>query len=82
MPPIPELMNRVSMAQIPDTLQHRMEYNTDRSLKYQEFAQRGSATDIENGWLIYAFTYSTLNQATLRQTAYGTWDDRGTLTYA
>ena len=81
MPPKPEIMNRITTTEVPTTLQQRFEYNTNRTMKYTGFAERGKATSDEN-WLIHAFSYSTLNQATLRQSACGAWDDRGDLEYA
>jgi len=44
---------------------------------YAHFAKGVS----EDAWVIYNFQYDGSNQLTSRKTAYGVWDDRGSLTY-
>ena len=67
---------------IPDNLQLRADYEarTDGQPVYSGRALLGTATSSET-WIIYKFTYDGSDQITLRQTAYGAWDNRATLTY-
>lgn len=53
---------------------------TDGQPIYLGFGARGLSTS-SSGWLIQKFTYDSDNQCDSRQIAYGTWDNKGTLTY-
>lgn len=67
---------------IPSDLQMRVEYNSPTpTQKYVGYGARGLATS-QDGWIIYEFTYNGSNQLTLRQTAYDTWDNRASASYA
>lgn len=64
--------------EIPSNMQLRLDYGarSDGQPIYQGFAPRGLASSA-TGWLLYKFTYSAdPGNMTLRQIAYGVWDDR------
>jgi hypothetical protein len=67
------------ITEIPSNMQMRCDYQgrTDGQPVYLGFAPRG-LTSSEDGWLIQKYTYDVNNQATLRQIAYDSWDDRAT----
>lgn len=75
-----ELVSARRITEIPPTLQMRVEYDgSDREL-YIGYGPRGLAAS-STGWLIHKCTYTT-NLLTLRQTAFDSWDNRATATYA
>ncbi len=74
-----ELMNSYSINEVPSSLQMRNEYNGDGSTLYSAFAIRGAASS-DDVWTIFTYTYSN-GQMTLKQTAYGSWDQRASLIY-
>ena len=82
MPPKPELMNRISVAQVPDTMVNRYEYNSNSTVKYAGYAEQESLTTNAAAWLIYFYTYNSSLQVTVRQSATGAWSNRENLTYA
>lgn len=53
---------------------------TDGQPVYQGFADTGVATSTPE-WLIYKFSFNGSNQVTNRDVAYGSWDNRASLTY-
>lgn len=53
---------------------------TDGQPVYLGMANRGASTS-DSVWIVYKFTYDVSNQMTARQSAYGAWLDRATLTY-
>lgn len=66
---------------IPHNLQLRQAVSRgDGQPDYLGYAPRGLASNA-NGWMLYKFTY-TGNIMTLRQTAYGNWDNRTNETFA
>ena len=67
--------------EIPSNLQQRISYNGDLQAQYVGFGARGLASDVD-GWLLQKFTYDANKQMTLRQIAYGNWDNRASETYA
>ena len=68
--------------EIPSDLQLRIEYNSPTpTQKYVGYGARGLATS-DDGWIIYKFTYNGSNQMTLRQTAFDSWDNRDSASYA
>lgn len=69
--------------EIPSNMQMRADYDgeTDGLPLYLAFAPRGLASSTD-GWLIQKFTYDGSRQATLRQIAYGNWDNRTSETYS
>lgn len=73
------------LVEIPSNLQMRVDYNsqTDGQPLYVGYGARGLASSA-NGWLVQKFTYDSNSprQCTLRQIAYGIWDNRASLTYA
>jgi hypothetical protein len=71
------------ITEIPSNMQMRVDYDgqTDGLPKYLGFAPRGLASSA-TGWLIQKFTYDGSRQATLRQCAYDSWDNRATASYA
>jgi len=71
------------MTEIPSDLQQRLDYvsRTDGQPIYIGFGPRSLASST-NGWLIHKFTYDGSNFLTLRQTAFDTWDNRASATYA
>lgn len=66
----------------PEHFQIRMDYlgQTDGNPAYIGFSRKGAASSDDN-WIIYKLTYDGSRQLTLRQIAFGVWDDRTTLTY-
>jgi hypothetical protein len=83
MPPLPELMNRITTVEIPNTLQHQFAYSANSVVLYAGYSERDTAKDAEEGWLIYYFQYNGNRQVISRTTAVsGSWDDRGSLVYA
>lgn len=60
--------------------QKRFEYNADGTVLYAGEAPRSFASS-DNYWIIQKFTYSGGN-VTLIQTAFDTWDNRATASYA
>jgi len=71
------------ITEIPTNMQMRVDYDgmTDGLPKYLGFAPRGLASNA-SGWLIQQFTYDGSRQATLRQCAYDSWDNRATASYS
>lgn len=69
--------------EIPSNMQMRADYDgqTDGLPKYMGYAPRSLASSA-TGWLLQKFTYDGSRQCTLRQIAYGIWDNRATETYA
>jgi hypothetical protein len=67
---------------LPAELQMRMDYSggPSGSPVYIGYAAAGRATS-DSSWLVWKFTYSG-SDPTVRQAAYGTWDDRATLSYS
>lgn len=53
---------------------------TDGQPVYLGYAVKGKATS-DDAWMVYKFTYDVNNQCTIRQTAYGVWTNRASLTY-
>jgi len=67
--------------EVPSDLQIRQAISrSDGQPDYVGYAPRGLAADA-TGWLIWKFTY-TSNNMTLRQTAFDSWDNRTSATYA
>jgi len=66
----------------PMELQQRFDYTGGpaSSPVYVGFAPAGAATSASK-WMVWKYTYSG-SDPTLKQTSYGTWDDRATLTYS
>jgi len=75
-----DILNSYTITEGPSSLQNRFEYNADGTVLYAGYAPRGAAAS-ENVWVIFKYSY-TSQQVVLKQTAYDTWDDRGTATYA
>ena len=70
------------VTEIPHSLQLRQESSRpDLQPDYVGYGARGLATSVI-GWMVYKFTYHANGYVTLRQTGYGKWDDRATITYA
>lgn len=69
--------------EVPSTLQMRVDYDvrTDSLPVYLAYAANGIATSSVY-WLVYKFTYDVSNRCTLRQSAFGAWDNRSSLSYA
>jgi hypothetical protein len=69
--------------EIPTNMQMRVDYDgaVDGLPLYMGFAPRGLASSA-TGWLIQKFTYDGSRQATLRQCAYDSWDNRASGTFA
>jgi len=69
--------------EIPTTLQQRLDYGsrTDGQPDYMGYGARGLTTT-DSGWLIHKFTYNATGGMTLRQSAFGIWDNRASLNYA
>lgn len=63
-------------------LQMLIDYDgrTDGQPVYVGYAISGKGTS-DDSWIVYNFQYDGSNQLTSRKTAYGIWDDRGSLTY-
>lgn len=70
--------------EIPSNLQMRVDYNTNKTTRYEGFAPRGLST-ATSGWMIHQFLYSLAsfpNQVSSRVIAYDSWDNRGSASYA
>jgi len=68
---------------IPHNLQMRLDYTgtpTGQPL-YMGYGARSLASS-DDGWIIYKFTYDGSDFVTLRQTAYDSWDNRASASYA
>lgn len=74
----PDVSAKRSM-KVPDSLQREIEYSSGNPI-YMGFGAQGIATT-NAGWLIHKFTWSG-SDMTVRQTAFGAWDSRATLTYS
>lgn len=75
-------VHAVRYTEIPSNMQLRAAYSsTDGLPDYTGFAPRGLASSA-SGWLLQKFTYDGNRQCTLRQIAYGIWDNRASETYA
>lgn len=61
-------------------IQADYDVRTDAQPVYLGYAIIGKATS-DDAWMIYKFTYDGSNQMTVKQTAYGTWTGRASLTY-
>lgn len=75
-----ENLNNIIVSEIPSTIQQRFEYNADGTVKYAGSAIRGASASSQI-WTLHKFTYSS-GLLTLRQTAFGSWDERSTAIYA
>ena len=82
MPPNPELMNRLTVTEIPNTLHEETAYSANSATLYRGFAERGVAKSNSEGWLIYYYQYNGSRQIISKTTAIGAWDDREDLDYA
>ena len=58
----------------------RYDYDSDGDLIYAGYADRGT-TSSENKWKISRFTYDGNKNVVLKETAYGVWNDRVSLSY-
>lgn len=67
------------IVEIPNDLQNRYEYNASSQVEYAGYAPKGLASNAD-GWLLHKFTY-TDSLVTLKQSAYGNWDNRASETY-
>lgn len=64
---------------IASDFQVRIEYDGNDNPQYIGYAPKGSASSADV-WIVYFLTYSGTNM-TLKQTAYGSWDNRASLSY-
>ncbi len=64
-----------------DTSQRRTAYNANLLPEYIGYAIRGEATS-SGTWIIWKFTYDANNMETLKQTAFDSWDNKATASYA
>lgn len=81
--PIPrtlDVLNSFTITEAPGNLQNRYDYDGGELVVYAGYAPMGSVSS-EDRWTIFKYTYSG-SQVTLKQTAYGNWDNRATYTYA
>lgn len=77
-----KLLGSYRITEIPSNMQMRAAYSsTDGLPDYVGFAPRSLASSA-SGWLLQKFTYDGSRQATLRQIAYDSWDNRASATYA
>ncbi len=68
--------------EVPHNLQLRQAISrSDGQPDYIGYGARGLAADV-TGWLLYKFTYDSNGFVTVRQSAYNTWDNRASATYA
>ena len=69
--------------EIPNTLQVQYDYasRVDGQPVYIGYGAR-SLADATTGWVIHKFTYNVSDQAVKRQTAFDSWANRATATYA
>lgn len=63
------------------TYQLKIDYNSTPNPVYVGEAIRGAATSA-SGWTVMKVSYDGSNNPTVLQTADGTWDGRGALTYS
>ena len=66
---------------IPNDLQIRIEYDANDMELYLAYGARGLSTS-DTGWLIRKNTYNANNYMELSQTAFNSWDNRASATYA
>ncbi len=68
--------------EVKNDLLMRIDYGsrTDSQPVYLGYARRSVATS-DNAWIIFFFTYDGSDRLTLKQSSYGTWDDRASHTY-
>lgn len=66
---------------VPSNIQIRIEYNGSGYELYVGYGARGLAT-ADLGWLIHKFTYDGSNRVTVRQSAYNSWNNRASASYA
>lgn len=66
----------------PNDFQIQFDYGarTDGQPVYVGYGKRTDATT-DGSWLIFKFTYDGNDFISLKQTAYGVWDNRASLTY-
>lgn len=71
------------ITEIPSILQIKVDANgrSDNQPVYVGFAEKDNPTsDIE--WIIWKITYDSYNDFSYKQSAFGSWDDRASLTYS
>lgn len=69
-----ELVNSLSINEVPSSLQNRYEYNDDGDVLYAGSAPRGLASSAD-GWTIFQYTYDN-RKLILKQAAFDSWDAR------
>ena len=72
--------NSYATHEAPSTWQRRTSYTAANLPEYIGFAPVGVASSAD-GWTIYKITYSS-SLETLKQTAFGAWDDKTALSYS
>jgi len=69
------------IVEIPSNMQTRISYDTDNRQEYIGYGAKGLLSSAD-GWLIHKFTYDGNSfRITLRQSAYGIWDNRTILVF-
>lgn len=58
----------------------RYDYDVDGDVIYAGYADRFTSSSA-NGWKIARYTYDGSKNMVLKQTAFGSWDDRTSLVY-
>lgn len=77
------LLSAARITEIPTNMQMRADYllRTDGLPTYMAYGPKGLATS-STRWLLQKFTYDSNAQCTLRQIAYGSWDNRASASYS
>lgn len=75
-----DLLNSFATFEAPSILQNRYEYDGSGLATYAGYAVRGAQSS-DDVWTVYKYTYVN-SQVTLKQTGFGSWDNRADLVYA
>lgn len=75
-----DIVRSQTTTEAPSSLQNRYEYDVNQLVIYAGYAPMGRvSSSIE--WTIFKYTYVN-SQVTVKQTAFGAWDDRTLLIYS
>lgn len=75
-----ELVNSYSINEIPSSLQNKYEYDGNGLVLYAGYAYRGASIS-DDVWTVFYYEY-TNNLVTSKTTAFGSWTNRASLSYA
>lgn len=71
------------ITEIPGILQIRVDANgrSDNQPVYVGFTEKGNPTS-DTEWTVWKITYDSYNDFSYKQSAFGSWDNRASLTYS